>query len=90
MIFGFKGGYPARFVRSPMRGYTMHGYKASKKIDTQKRNDQLLSLGLENISCTLKVKYIYGSGYVEQHTSDIHDKVSDIFGIKTIFNLSIT
>jgi hypothetical protein len=25
MIFGFKGGYPARFVRSPMRGYTMHG-----------------------------------------------------------------
>jgi hypothetical protein len=47
MIFGFKGGYPARFVRSPMRGYTMHGYKASKKIDTQKRNDQLLSLGLE-------------------------------------------
>jgi hypothetical protein len=25
MIFGFKGGYPARVVRSPMRGYTMHG-----------------------------------------------------------------
>jgi hypothetical protein len=23
--YGFKGGYPARFVRSPMRGYTMHG-----------------------------------------------------------------
>jgi hypothetical protein len=44
MIFGFKGGYPARFVRSLMWGYTMHGYKASNKIDTQKRNDQLLSL----------------------------------------------
>jgi hypothetical protein len=43
----FKGGYPARFVRSPMRGYTMHGYKARKKIDTQKWNDQLLSLGPE-------------------------------------------
>jgi hypothetical protein len=25
MIFGFKGGYPARFVKSPMWGYTMHG-----------------------------------------------------------------
>jgi hypothetical protein len=25
MIFGFKGGYPARVVRSPMWGYTMHG-----------------------------------------------------------------
>jgi hypothetical protein len=25
MMFGFKGGYPARFVRSPMWGYTMHG-----------------------------------------------------------------
>jgi hypothetical protein len=47
MIFGFKGGYPARFVRSLMRGYIMHGQKASKKIDTQKRNDQLLSLGPE-------------------------------------------
>jgi hypothetical protein len=43
----FKGGYPARFVKSPMWGYTMHGSKASKKIDTQKRNDQLLSLGPE-------------------------------------------
>jgi hypothetical protein len=47
MIFGFKGGYPAKFVRSPMWGYTMHGLKGSKKIDTQKRNDQLLSLGPE-------------------------------------------
>jgi hypothetical protein len=45
MIFGFKGGYPARFVRSPVWGYMMHKYKASNKIDTQKRNDQLLSLG---------------------------------------------
>jgi hypothetical protein len=25
MIFDFKGGYSARFVRSPMWGYTMHG-----------------------------------------------------------------
>jgi hypothetical protein len=24
-IFGFKGGYPAKFVESPMWGYTMHG-----------------------------------------------------------------
>jgi hypothetical protein len=24
-IFGFKGGYPVRFVKSPMWGYTMHG-----------------------------------------------------------------
>jgi hypothetical protein len=24
-IFGFKGGYPVRFVISPMWGYTMHG-----------------------------------------------------------------
>jgi hypothetical protein len=24
-FFGFKGGYPARFVKSPMWGYTMHG-----------------------------------------------------------------
>jgi hypothetical protein len=47
MIFGFKGGYLARFVRSPMRGYTMHGEEASNKIDTQKQNDQLLSLGPE-------------------------------------------
>jgi hypothetical protein len=47
MIFGFKGGYPGRFVRYPMWGYTMHGYKASNKIDTQKWNDQLLSLGPE-------------------------------------------
>jgi hypothetical protein len=23
-IFGFKGGYPARFAKSPMWGYTMH------------------------------------------------------------------
>jgi hypothetical protein len=35
------------FVRSRMWGYTMHGNKASNKIDTQKRNDQLLSLGTE-------------------------------------------
>jgi hypothetical protein len=47
MIFGFKGGYPTRFVKSPMWGYTMHRQKASNKIDTQKRNDQLLSLGPE-------------------------------------------
>jgi hypothetical protein len=47
MIFGFKGGYPVRFVRYPMWGYTMHGEKTSNKIDTQKRNDQLLSLGPE-------------------------------------------
>jgi hypothetical protein len=47
MIFGFKDGYPARFVRSPMWGHTMHGIDASNKIDTQKRNDQLLSLGPE-------------------------------------------
>jgi hypothetical protein len=47
MIFGFKGGYPVRFVRSPIWGYTMHEEEASKKIDTQKRNDQLLSLGPE-------------------------------------------
>jgi hypothetical protein len=47
MIFGFKGGYPTRFVKSLMWGYTMHGLKASKKTDTQKRNDQLLSLGPE-------------------------------------------
>jgi hypothetical protein len=33
-IFGFKGGYPARFVKSPMWGYTMHGQEASNKIDT--------------------------------------------------------
>jgi hypothetical protein len=46
MMFGFKGGYPVRFVRSLMRGYTMHGQEASNKIDTQKRNDQL-SLGPE-------------------------------------------
>jgi hypothetical protein len=26
-IFGFNGGYPARFVKSPMWRYTMHGYK---------------------------------------------------------------
>jgi hypothetical protein len=44
MILSFKGGYPARFVRSPMWGYTMHGLKASNKINTQKWNDQLLSL----------------------------------------------
>jgi hypothetical protein len=44
MIFGFKGRYLARFVRSPMWGYTMHGSEASNKIDTPKRNDQLLSL----------------------------------------------
>jgi hypothetical protein len=25
--FGFKGGYPARFVKSLMWGYTMHGWK---------------------------------------------------------------
>jgi hypothetical protein len=24
-IFGFKGGYPVRFVKYPMWGYTMHG-----------------------------------------------------------------
>jgi hypothetical protein len=24
-IFGFKGGYQERFVKSPMWGYTMHG-----------------------------------------------------------------
>jgi hypothetical protein len=42
MIFGFKGGYPARFVNSPSTQCTDR--KASKKIDTQKRNDQLLSL----------------------------------------------
>jgi hypothetical protein len=24
-IFGFKGGYPVRFVKFPMWGYTMHG-----------------------------------------------------------------
>jgi hypothetical protein len=44
MIFGFKGGYPARFVRSPVWGYIMHRYKASNKINMQKQNDQLLSL----------------------------------------------
>jgi hypothetical protein len=47
MIFGFKGGYPARFVRSPMWDTQCTDRKASKKIDTQKRNDQLLSLGPE-------------------------------------------
>jgi hypothetical protein len=47
MIFGFKGGYLARFVRSPMWGYTMHEIEASNNIDTQKRNNQLLSLGPE-------------------------------------------
>jgi hypothetical protein len=31
-IFGFKGGYPAMLVKSPMRGYTMHGYKRLAKI----------------------------------------------------------
>jgi hypothetical protein len=25
MIFGFKGAYPARFMKSPTWGYTMHG-----------------------------------------------------------------
>jgi hypothetical protein len=24
-IFGFKGGYPVRFVKSPVWGYTMYG-----------------------------------------------------------------
>jgi hypothetical protein len=43
-IFGFKGGYPVRFVRSPMWEYTMHGYEDSNKIDMQKQNDQVLSL----------------------------------------------
>jgi hypothetical protein len=47
MIFGFEGGYPAKFVRSLIWRYTMHGSEASNKIDTQKRNDQLLSLGPE-------------------------------------------
>jgi hypothetical protein len=47
MIFGFKDGYPASFVGSLMWGYTMHGQEASNKIDTQKRNDQLLSPGPE-------------------------------------------
>jgi hypothetical protein len=47
MIFSFKGGYSAGFVKSPMWGYTMHGLEASNKIVTQKRNDQLLNLGSE-------------------------------------------
>jgi hypothetical protein len=47
MIFGFKGGNPARFVRSPMWGYTMHRKEASNKIVMQKQNDQLLSVGPE-------------------------------------------
>jgi hypothetical protein len=46
-IFGFKGGYPARFVKSPMWDRQCTDRKASKKRDTQKRNDQLLSLGPE-------------------------------------------
>ena len=47
-IFGFKGGYPARFVKNLRCGDTQcTDRKASKKIDTQKRNDQLLSLGPE-------------------------------------------
>jgi hypothetical protein len=62
MIFGFKGGYPARFVRPPMWGYTMHGYGASNKIDTQKRNDQLLSLGPEKSRPEIthpKINHVY-------------------------------
>jgi hypothetical protein len=46
MIFGFKGGYQARFVRSPCVDAQCPDIKAIKKIDTQKYNDQLLSLGL--------------------------------------------
>jgi hypothetical protein len=26
-VFGFKGGYLVRFVKSPMWGYRMHGLK---------------------------------------------------------------
>jgi hypothetical protein len=33
-IFGFKGGYPARFVRSPMWDTQYTDIKASNKIDT--------------------------------------------------------
>jgi hypothetical protein len=48
IFFYFKGGYSARFVKSLMWGHTMHGQKRlAKKMDTQKRNDQLLSLGPE-------------------------------------------
>jgi hypothetical protein len=46
-IFGFKDGYPARFVKSPMWDTQSTDKKASKKIDTQKQNDQLLRLGPE-------------------------------------------
>jgi hypothetical protein len=30
-IFGFKGGYPARFVKSPMLGYIMHDKMLAKR-----------------------------------------------------------
>jgi hypothetical protein len=47
MIFGFKGGYPARFVKFRCGDTQCTDRKASNKIDTQKWNDQLLSLGPE-------------------------------------------
>jgi hypothetical protein len=46
-IFGFKGGYPVGFVKSLMWHTQCTDKKSSKKIDTQKQNDQLLSLGPE-------------------------------------------
>jgi hypothetical protein len=45
--FSFKGGYPVRFVKSRCGDTQCMDRKASKRIDTQKRNDQLLSLGPE-------------------------------------------
>jgi hypothetical protein len=62
MIFGFKDGYPARFVKSPMWDTQCMDRKASKKIDTQKQNDQLLSLGPEKSSPEIthpKINLVY-------------------------------
>jgi hypothetical protein len=73
-IFGLKGGNPTRFVKSPMWDTQCTDRKASKKIDTQKRNDQLLSLGPEKsrpeithprlilVYKGLCTQYIYGFG----------------------------
>jgi hypothetical protein len=73
-VFGFKGGYSMRFVKSPMWDTRCTDRKASNKIVTQKRNDYLLSLGPKNSSpeithpkinlvyCIFALKYIYGSG----------------------------
>jgi hypothetical protein len=38
-VFGFKGGYSMRFVKSPMWDTRCTDRKASNKIVTQKRND---------------------------------------------------